>query len=284
MGGEKNLSVETLRGIAITLVVAGHVVGSGPDGGMCVPYPSIWRYLHWIINYIQMPLFTAIAGWAFGMKPAGSIAAGRFVKNKALRLLVPMVTVSAIFYVIQSLVPGTNSPMPLDEIWRILIFPHSIYWYLKAIFLIFMAALLLDHMRAMSTVKSWAATLAVTLALYVAEKTIIPYSVPNIFAFKGALDQLPYFIAGVGICRFGPELFKRLRGAMFAAAVAGIVVLHLGWFFPPANPELYRSLLPLWLVPTLFIIFRYARPCPIFTLIGAYSYSIYLFQDRKSVV
>ena len=31
---EKNLSVETLRGIAILLVVVGHVIGSGPDGGM----------------------------------------------------------------------------------------------------------------------------------------------------------------------------------------------------------------------------------------------------------
>lgn len=29
---EKNLSVETLRGIAILLVVVGHVVGSGPGG------------------------------------------------------------------------------------------------------------------------------------------------------------------------------------------------------------------------------------------------------------
>ena len=30
---EKNLSIETLRGIAILLVVVGHVIGSGPGGG-----------------------------------------------------------------------------------------------------------------------------------------------------------------------------------------------------------------------------------------------------------
>ena len=36
---EKNLSVETLRGIAILLVVVGHVIGSGPDGGMKIDFP-----------------------------------------------------------------------------------------------------------------------------------------------------------------------------------------------------------------------------------------------------
>ena len=34
MNSPKNLSIETLRGIAILLVVIGHVIGSAPDGGM----------------------------------------------------------------------------------------------------------------------------------------------------------------------------------------------------------------------------------------------------------
>ena len=34
MTAGKNLTIETLRGIAILLVVAGHVIGSAPDGGM----------------------------------------------------------------------------------------------------------------------------------------------------------------------------------------------------------------------------------------------------------
>lgn len=32
MSSKKNLSIETLRGIAILLVVIGHVIGSTPDG------------------------------------------------------------------------------------------------------------------------------------------------------------------------------------------------------------------------------------------------------------
>ena len=62
MTAGKNLSIETLRGIAILLVVAGHVIGSAPDGGMKIDFPHPLRYLYLWIDYIQMPLFTAIAG------------------------------------------------------------------------------------------------------------------------------------------------------------------------------------------------------------------------------
>ena len=49
---EKNLSVETLRGIAILLVVVGHVIGSGPGGGMKIDFPHPLRYLYVWIDYI----------------------------------------------------------------------------------------------------------------------------------------------------------------------------------------------------------------------------------------
>ena len=48
---EKNLSVETLRGIAILLVVVGHVIGSGPGGGMKIDFPHPLRYLYVWIDY-----------------------------------------------------------------------------------------------------------------------------------------------------------------------------------------------------------------------------------------
>ena len=43
MKNQKNLSIETLRGIAILLVVIGHVIGSAPDGGMKIDCPHPLR-------------------------------------------------------------------------------------------------------------------------------------------------------------------------------------------------------------------------------------------------
>lgn len=70
MNKPKVAHIESLRGIAILLVVIGHVIGSTPAGGMKIDYPSFWRYLYIWIDYIQMPLFTGIAGWVYALNPA----------------------------------------------------------------------------------------------------------------------------------------------------------------------------------------------------------------------
>ena len=58
---EKNLSVETLRGIAILLVVVGHVVGSGPGGGMKIPDFPTYRYVATLYVWITYYSFSGSA-------------------------------------------------------------------------------------------------------------------------------------------------------------------------------------------------------------------------------
>lgn len=278
MAEQKNLSIETLRGVAILLVVVGHVIGSGPDGGMRIGFPSPWRYLYLWIDYIQMPLFTAIAGWVYALKPAGSGSAATFVAKKARRLLVPMATVSTLYFLVQYFVPGTNSKEALGTLWQIYLFPYTIFWYLQALFLIFLAVLVLDRSGLASTPGGWAVALAGSFLLYVAQAAVIPYEVPNFFSFKGALDQLPYFIAGVGVCRFGPALWPKFKAPAYALAAVGIGLLQCKWFCPGFPPELYRSLLPLWLVPTLSILLNLSVRNKAFIFLGSFAYSIYLFH------
>ena len=43
---EKDLRIETMRGLALFLMVAGHVIGSSSDLGMKVPDDSVLRYLY----------------------------------------------------------------------------------------------------------------------------------------------------------------------------------------------------------------------------------------------
>ena len=46
----KNLHIETLRGIAIILVVIGHVIGIDTMGGMKVDDDSVFRYIYCILE------------------------------------------------------------------------------------------------------------------------------------------------------------------------------------------------------------------------------------------
>lgn len=78
--------------------------------GMKIDFPHPLRYLYVWIDYIQMPLFTAIAGWVYALKPfSASSGFGSFVRKKALRLLVPMVAVGTLYFLVQYLMPGTNN-------------------------------------------------------------------------------------------------------------------------------------------------------------------------------
>lgn len=274
----KNRAIETLRGAAILLVVMGHVIGSAPDGGMKIDFPSGWRYFYLCIVYIQMPLFTAIAGWVYALKPTEGVFWGRFVGTKFKRLLIPMAAVSTLYFLVQYLTPGTNSKELLGDIWQIYVFPYTIFWYLQALFLIFMVAMTIDRCGGMRTYGRWLLTLSICFALYVIQVTIIPYEVPNLFAFKGALDQLPYFITGIGIQRFGARLYPKFLPFYILSALTGIVLLQTEWFWPYIPPETYRSLLPLWLIPTLLILFNIGWQNKFFVYLGTYAYSIYLFH------
>lgn len=280
MSTQKNLSIETLRGIAILLVVVGHVIGSGPSGGMKIDFPHPLRYLYLWIDYIQMPLFTAIAGWVYALKPFSSAPGfGSFARKKALRLLVPMVVVGTLYFVVQYLTPGTNRKGDLSGMWRILVFPYTMYWYLPSLFLIFMAQWWVDRWKGMNGVKRWGICLLVAFLLYLAEKYVITVSVPNIFSFKGALNQLPYFIIGVGINRFNFMLYGKMQRTLYGALIiAGVVFLQVEWLYSLNGVWWYEILQPIWVFATLMFLLNWHWHNRFLSWVGGYAYSIYLFH------
>ena len=278
---EKNLSVETLRGIAILLVVVGHVIGSGPDGGMKIDFPHPLRYFYVWIDYIQMPLFTAIAGWVYALKPfSASSGFGSFVRKKALRLLVPMAAVGTLYFLVQYLMPGTNNKGELSQLWRIYIFPYTIYWYLPSLFLIFVVQWWIDSRKWMDTLGKWSICCVVALVFSRINDVWILHEVPDLFSFKGALGQLPYFFVGVASCRFAVSLCSRpaVRRVLLAVALWGIVLIQIVWFYPGKYASLSMLLYPVTLIPTLVLLLASKWHNRFFVWIGGYAYSIYLFH------
>ncbi|MDL2221173.1 acyltransferase [Parabacteroides sp. OttesenSCG-928-N08] len=280
MAREKNLHIETLRGLSILLIVMGHVIGSTPEGGMQIDYPSPWRYFYLCSIFIRLPLITAIAGWVYALKPVTAERAGAFVKNKFYRLLIPMFVVAALYYIMQIIIPGTNKSESISEIWRLFLFPYTYFWYLFSLFVIMLFILVIDLNGWASTFKRWSLCLVAALLLAVAEKTIIPYEVPNLFGFKGALLLLPYFIAGVGINRFSSILSdKRYNVAYILMAVIGIVLLQVEWFSSFGDYGiLFESLKPLFIIPLLALLFYYMPIFKPLVWVGAFSYTIYLYH------
>ena len=227
----KDLSVETLRGIAIILVVMGHVIGSKSDGGMKVPDDSFLRHLYFTFQYLRMPLFTVISGWVYALRPARLENLGDFTIKKIRRILIPLIFVGGTYYIVQSIVPGTNFSYDLKDIWRIAIFPYTFYWYLQSLFIVFLVVSVIDSYNLAQTFNKWLAVFLLSLILLITRDMFIPESFPNYFGFKGAIYLLPFFLIGVGIKNFKAQFSNLYFVAVISVVlIAGLVIQQLIWY------------------------------------------------------
>lgn len=200
----KNLSVESLRGLALLLMVAGHVIGSTSDHGMNVGDGSIWRLSYLALEDIRMPLFTVLSGYVYAYRPMRSTdQLPKMLRGKTRRLLVPMVTVGTLFFLVQYFVPGTNNKPSLDGYWKIFIFGYGHLWFVQSIFLIFLFVGLLNAVGLLGSPKQLILGLTCASALFIVGS--LPPEI-NFFSANGAIRLLPFFLIG-----YGANCFPSLR-------------------------------------------------------------------------
>lgn len=195
-------SVAALRGLAIILMVAGHVIGDTPDRGLAVGARSEWHWAYVFLSDVRMPLFTLLSGYVYALRPLHPGSDVRhFLVRKGQRLLIPMVVVGLVYMVIQLVTPGTNESPSLYSLVELLFYGYQHLWFLPALMLIFLAIAALDTNPA---VQRWPAHrwwLLVAAVLVVGQFDSIPPDY-NIFSLTNGIGLLPYFLTGVGLRRY----------------------------------------------------------------------------------
>src|SRR5689334_1115040 len=121
--------IETLRGLACVLLVAFHVIGSEPDTGLHAGEGSLYRQFAYLFQHIRMPLFTFLSGFVYAYRPLLPGQLPTFAAKKLLRLLLPFICVSTIYYAVASVTPGASGQMPLHDAWQIYAFPYVHFWF-----------------------------------------------------------------------------------------------------------------------------------------------------------
>lgn len=273
---EKDLRIETMRGLALFLMVAGHVIGSSSDLGMKVPDDSVLRYLYESLVYIRMPLFTAISGYVYALRPLNSCSdLPRFYHGKFKRIGIPLLTVSTLFFVLQMVVPNTNDKPQLSEIFSIYLFSYAHFWFLQSIFCIFVVISLLEKAGWLLTLRSYGLVFAVALAASFAWELF-----SNLFSLDRAVQLFPFFLLGLGLYRFSERLITRRNVIIMAVVLAILVGIDQAYLF--ALVELDESDLAvvgtaLGLAAISLLIARrfYFKPL---AWLGYFSFEIYLFH------
>ena len=212
--GNRNIPVDTLRGIACIFLVTFHVIGDTSSAGIHVADDSAFRYYTDSVVYLRMPLFTLLSGMVYAWRPLRDTRRyPDFMRKKARRLLVPYVIFVPVLGFTQMVAPGVNGSVDFEPVnW--LLTSLGPYWFLLTTFWMFAVVALLDSYRLLESPLVFGALFVAVLAVVAAVHT----EGFDFLQLGQALSRFPFFLAGMAFHRF-----RLIPGR--AATIAAVTVL-----------------------------------------------------------
>lgn len=135
---KRDVLADRLKGYACLLVLFGHVLSGVRTAG--IPTPAFFVGIERFLWSFHVDLFMFLSGYVFRIT-GGAAAKGsrlRFVGEKAINLGLPYILFSALYIAVNALTPGVNNPAALSDILRIGYAPIAQYWFIYALFWLFL--------------------------------------------------------------------------------------------------------------------------------------------------
>lgn len=209
--------VDDVKVIACILVVLGHFFQSMTKANI-LPENDLYKWFNTTIYYFHVPLFFICSGYLYQKysRVNNFKSWKRNVAKKAMALGVPYVTFSTATWVLKTVFSGSVN----DQIGglgdTLLLHPTSPYWYLYALFFIFLVT------PTFSTVKMAVISLAVAV---VAKVYILTVGSTGIYAVSTVLINEIWFMLGMSICVFDVQIRgKKLQGTAIGMVFLGLSV------------------------------------------------------------
>ncbi|MBN2530561.1 MAG: acyltransferase [Deltaproteobacteria bacterium] len=259
---DRDLSIETLRGLGILLVVILHSVNADAGGA--------YHYFTFCFDYLTMPLFTAISGYVYAMRPVQPTNMKRFVSSKTRRIILPLLSVATLQYFLSTFISGQSA----SGWWRIYFVGYGQFWFLESLLLVFLVVAILD---VLNTLDSFI-VLSLLILLTGLARIVTPEL--KIDSIDGFIYILPYFLWGVSLKRFPWQLQNPILAlSMVFFAAGGTVLQHIA---KGGGLEIRLDtngpLATVTGIALVYIAFRWRRRIPLLDYIGKYSFSIFLFH------
>lgn len=265
-------NMDSVRGLACLLIIALHVVGDAATNGLHLPMTSNWHYAMRSIEFLRIPLFTALSGYLYAGKRLSREDLGNFWVKKLRRLAIPLLFVTAVELALRRRAYGDETSLMVA-----LLFSFGHLWYIQALILLFAIISLLDAYIRPSV---YSLILMALATIMVAQAGV---TLPTFFSVYGIAYLGPYFLFGI-IVREQPALLRDRRVGNVAIGIVAIVLAaqQLGLWGLTVGVDLLQ--LPAALAGMSFVIVLLQRFPRINLLasIGQYSYTIYLWHVMAS--
>lgn len=199
--------VDDVKAIACILVVLGHFFQSMTKASV-LPENDLYEWFETTIYYFHVPLFFICSGYLY-QKYSKVNSVSSWCKNvakKALALGVPYLTFSTATWLLKTMFADSVNKQADSLFSTLIVNPSAPYWYLYALFFIFLVT---------PTFSSLKAT-AVGLIVALAAKVLILTGGASIYAVSTVLSNEIWFVIGMSICAFNVQLKgRKVQGTIF---------------------------------------------------------------------
>ena len=181
--------VDITKGIAITLVVIGHMLRGFTSAGLYNQYKGILNYIDFTLYSFHVPLFFLASGLLYSYKTHidSKDELLSFIKKKCKVIIPPYIIFSLAQLVIKIIMSSSvNHKVKVFDLVKIIYMPVEQFWFLYALLLIFIICAILDYKISSNKLK-----LLIVTILYI----VYPH-LTTVCAIREACKYLIYFFIG----------------------------------------------------------------------------------------
>ena len=200
--------VDDVKVIACILVVLGHFFQSMTKANI-LPENDLYEWFETTIYYFHVPLFFICSGYLYQKYSRVNNVSSwcRNVAKKVLALGVPYLTFSTATWLLKTVFADSVNKQADGLFSTLVVNPSAPYWYLYALFFIFLVT------PTFSSVKATTVGLIIALA---AKTIILMGGGYSIYAVSTVFSNEIWFVFGMSICVFNIQpKSKRVQGTIF---------------------------------------------------------------------
>lgn len=278
----KDVSLETLRGVACLLLVFNHLIGAPFISGLKLPEGNGYYEFNLFFENLRMPLFAFLGGYVFAIRGVDKATRGVLITGKIKRLMYPLIFVGIPYLIIKkhsglaNNSAGVNlSILPDDLYFLSVVFESQAhFWFLQAMLLVFFCyAIMKSFINKEKTIAVF------MLILFIPLSFVVPIDI-SFFSTSGFVYLMPYFSFGVIVLNFKDVILKNRKLIVLLITPFVFSIFYYKFFLILASDNFERiSLLAYALsFSSLMLLYCFKFRNRVLAYIGNYSFAIYLYH------